>query len=147
MNLKTDIQLLKSSDLKAVIFLLKGLDLPIEDILTSSITFYGLKEAGELIGCAGIEQFSTNALLRSVAIHKNYAQKGLGSKLIDELVKKARGLGIKQLFLLTTTAEGFFTRKGFSKTDRNLVPESVKASKEFSEICSSNALVMTLALG
>jgi amino-acid N-acetyltransferase len=44
--------------------------------------------------------------------------------------------------LLTTTAEDFFARFGFRRTDRTQVPPSVRESREFQGACPTSATVM-----
>ena len=50
--------------------------------------------------------------------------------------------GLTPLYLLTTTAEDFFPRFGFSRITRQEVPESVRASVEFRSACPASAVVM-----
>jgi amino-acid N-acetyltransferase len=46
------------------------------------------------------------------------------------------------VFLLTTTAEGFFPRFGFEAVRHADVPASVQASVEFQSACPASAIVM-----
>ncbi len=50
------------------------------------------------------------------------------------------------MFLLTETAAHFFPRFGFRAISRGEVPESVRASLEFTTACPKSALVMERAL-
>jgi amino-acid N-acetyltransferase len=50
--------------------------------------------------------------------------------------------GIKELYLLTNTAEGFFSKIGFNKVERDNVPDSIRATKEFQSLCPSTAACM-----
>ena len=51
-------------------------------------------------------------------------------------------LQISALYLLTTTAAGFFPKFGFERIDRCDVPRSVQMSVEFTSACPSSATVM-----
>ena len=46
------------------------------------------------------------------------------------------------LYLLTTTAEGYFPKFGFERITRAEVPPSVQASVEFATACPASAIVM-----
>ena len=54
----------------------------------------------------------------------------------------ARSREVKALYLLTTTAEGFYTKQGYQTMDRNAVPVVVRETTEFRSICSSTAKCM-----
>lgn len=62
------------------------------------------------------------------------------------LVAKAEGHakahGVEEVYLLTTTAEGFFARLGYERVEREGAPESIRGTKEFSSICPSSAVLM-----
>ena len=94
-----------------------------------------------VIGTGGLESFRDCALLRSISI-KRSAEKGLGKFIVGELEKMARQNGVNCLYLLTTTAEGFFTKQGYETIDRETVPIEIKNTTEFSSICPSTAEVM-----
>jgi amino-acid N-acetyltransferase len=59
----------------------------------------------------------------------------------------AHELGVKELYLLTTTAEKFFPKLGFDSIDRDNVPTPIQATEEFSSICPSTAVCMVKKLG
>ena len=46
------------------------------------------------------------------------------------------------MFLLTTTAESYFGKRGYSTTSREAVPEAIRNTKEFASVCPSSAVVM-----
>ncbi|MCX5761786.1 MAG: GNAT family N-acetyltransferase, partial [Gemmatimonadetes bacterium] len=54
--------------------------------------------------------------------------------------------GIRTLWMLTTTADQWFPRFGFTVTARADVPEPVRASVEFQGACPDSAIVMRRAL-
>ena len=59
----------------------------------------------------------------------------------------ARDLGIDELYLLTETAETWFERRGYRAIERDVVPEPVRGSIEFTTACSTTAVAMRRALG
>jgi amino-acid N-acetyltransferase len=122
--------------------------LPYQDIDTSFTgkdkIFLGYyDEVGELIGSGGLELYGDAALLRSVAVKENQRGKELGKKIIDDLVSHAQKANIANIFLLTETAKDFFLKRGFEVIGRNEVPDSIKASSEFSHVCPASAVCMT----
>ena len=71
----------------------------------------------------------------------------MGRKLIEQLLERAEEAGVDELYLLTTTAEKYFPRFGFTRTTRAAVPDAVKASAEFRGACPDTAVVMTRRVG
>jgi amino-acid N-acetyltransferase len=62
--------------------------------------------------------------------------------LYARILAHAHLQGVGELFLLTNTAEGFFSKIGFHKTIRDSVPESIKTTKEFQSLCPSTTVCM-----
>ena len=97
---------------------------------------------GELVGSGGLELHGDSALLRSVAVRNTHRGKSLGKKIVNDLVTKARELKVMDIFLLTETAQDFFTRNGFKEISREEVPKTIKSSSEFVHICPASAVCM-----
>ena len=85
-------------------------------------------------------------LLRSLAVAADRRGGGLATRLVDALEARARTLGIRTLYLLTTTAEAFFARRGYAPADRATVPDAILATEEFRGICPSTAACMAKPL-
>jgi amino-acid N-acetyltransferase len=51
-------------------------------------------------------------------------------------------LGIKNIFLLTETAEDYFLKKGYEFLPREQAPESIRQSSEFRHACPASAILM-----
>lgn len=101
---------------------------------------------GRLIACGGLEYHEDVALLRSVAVESSHRGLGLGKSLIAELLAAAASRRIGSIVLLTTTAEDFFPRMGFSTVPRSSLPKAVMASEEFKGACPDTATAMLLRL-
>ncbi len=130
------------ADLKpAVLALLLENDLPVSD-LDETKTLFACLSNGDVIGTGGLESFGDCALLRSISIKKGLQKKGFGKFIVSQLEKMARQNGVKCLYLLTTTAGGFFAKQGYETIDRETVPVEIKNTTEFSSICPSTAEVM-----
>lgn len=121
--------------------LLQKNNLPTED-LNGQAKLFGTYEDDALIGVAGIELYGENALIRSVCVDEEYRSQGMAEILTEHIEQYAKNKGACHLFLLTTTAENYFKRKGFVKVDRNEVPQNVQLSTEFSSVCPSSAAVL-----
>jgi amino-acid N-acetyltransferase len=102
-------------------------------------------EKSALIGVAGFELHDKTALLRSVAVDKNFRGHGNGRILVEIIVKNAEVRGAKTVYLLTDNASAYFERLGFEIVSRDNVDESVKTSVEFTALCR-DATVMRKVL-
>lgn len=116
--------------------------LPYEDIDLNVHHMIGAFDKDQLKGIAGLELYGNYALLRSVAVDALEQQKGLGSALIHEVIEYSKIINLSKLYLLTETAESFFAKHGFCKTERGVVPQEVLNSKEFKHICPASAVCM-----
>lgn len=80
-------------------------------------------------------------------VKENFSSFVVGRRLVEQVLEQvleqASDEGIEELFLLTTTAEKYFPRFGFSSTSRSAVPTAIKASAEFQGACPDSAVVMT----
>lgn len=134
------------SELSSILNLLNEVDLPnegVKDHLSNFFTLKGNDDSNlEPWGCAGLEIYGDSALLRSMAISLEHQGKGLGTVLTEAMIKDARKKGIRKLFLLTDTAEDFFTRFGFRVVEREIIPEDVKTSIEFTKLCLAAPAMM-----
>ncbi|WP_255639893.1 arsenic resistance N-acetyltransferase ArsN2 [Deinococcus taeanensis] len=97
-------------------------------------------------GVAGIERHGVHGLLRSVAVRADQRGQGTGQALTSEMIRRAREAGLERLVLLTTTADGFYSRFGFSCLAREDLPPCVFASPGLQGACPASAVVMQLTL-
>ena len=133
-------------DLPFIKKLLKKNSLPYEDVsLKNQIFFIGYRESKPL-GIGGIEIFEQYGLLRSLVIIDQFRGKGYGKILASKIVEYAREIKLKEVYLLTTTAKGFFKKLGFKEVNRNQVPIEIKKSTEFKSLCPSTAICMKLKI-
>lgn len=134
-------------DLPGVRSLLSDAGLPSEDIEPHIGHFILAKNGAGLVGCVGLEPAGDFGLLRSLAVAPGFRGCGLGNDLCDRLTQQASNLGVKELYLLTTSAEGFFARRGFARIERREAPEAIRATEEFRMCCPSTAVCMRLGIG
>jgi amino-acid N-acetyltransferase len=126
--------------------LLSSLQLPTEGIEPHLANFVIAEQDGQLVGVIGFERYGEEALLRSAAVAPAAQRLGIGKALTEHVIGEAAATGIDTLFLLTTTAERFFSLYGFETVSRAQVPGAVQRSIEFTSSCPASATVMRLSL-
>ena len=142
-----------TGDLVAVERLLADAGLPVDgiaDILATNAADFVVAEdpesPGKLAAVAGLEVCRDDALLRSVAVRPEWRARGLGRDLVRRIVSLAEARGVNSLYLLTTTAEHYFPRLGFTRIDRDAVPLEIRDTIEFRAACPASAVAMTRPL-
>ena len=90
----------------------------------------------------GLQPYGDVALLRSLVVSPAARGTGYGSALVAEIEAYAQQLGVRELYLLTNSAEAFFSRRGYSSLDRANVPEAIRQTAEFSSLCPASAVCM-----
>ncbi len=114
---------------------------------TATSSFLLAESGGSIVGTIGLESYPPRGLLRSAAVLPAFRDRGIGVLLVDALVRAARERSISELVLLTTTAEKFFGRLGFSRIERGTLDGPILASPSVHRATCSSAAVMRLALG
>ena len=67
-----------------------------------------------IIGCGALHvMWDELAEVRTLAVHPDFARRGLGGRLLETLLDDARALGLRRIFCLTFEVD-FFSRHGFS---------------------------------
>jgi len=136
------------ADLVAVRALLRDAKLPADGIEDQFGEAYvvGVRREGRIVGLAGLEVYGSEGLLRSVVVVPPLRGLGLGEALVGDRLARARTLKLTSVWLLTTTAAGFFDQLGFTRVERTSAPPALQASKEFSVVCPGTAVCQRLAL-
>ncbi len=121
--------------------------LPHEDIPPQHLShFWVIKERGEILGSAGLEILGRSALLRSLAVDPRFRKRGFASELTKRAEDYAASLNIKEIYLLTMTAESFFRKRGYQKTERNSAPPEIQGTTEFQSLCPASSVCMAKVL-
>ena len=91
------------------------LDIP--GLKVDSIKFWSLWENGKLVGCGALKILDIgHGEFKSIRVHDDFRKKGYGTKIIENLINKARGLNIKRLSIETGAGQFFKpARKLFEK--------------------------------
>jgi amino-acid N-acetyltransferase len=103
-------------------------------------------EDGTVVGAVALEVAARRGLLRSLVVREGHRGKGLGSGLVSSLISRGHELGLRDLYVLTETADDFFTGREFTVVDRADVPPEIRATREFREQCPESARVLRFQL-
>jgi amino-acid N-acetyltransferase len=136
----------KREDLPEIFALLEECDLPKEGLATHISTTLVARKGTEIVGCSALELYQESALLRSVGVKPSYRSRGLGRRLTIAALNLGMQHKISNVYLLTETANVFFSKLGFEPISRADVPENVQRSVEFTTLCPDTAMVMTKVL-
>jgi amino-acid N-acetyltransferase len=128
----------------AVKRLLVANKLPLDGVPESLQDFLVAFDGQKVIGAIGLEIFGDCALLRSAVVDESARGTGLGAQLVEGALAKARVLRLKDVYLLTTTAEKYFPRFGFAAVPREDAPAELQKSAEFGGACPASAVLMKL---
>lgn len=134
------------ADLPQILQVLTEASLPLEGVPDGLTRVVVAEVAGELAGVAGLEEYGTSALLRSVAVSRQHQGKGIAGALVRRLLQEATSDTIHDVYLRTTTAEGYFPRFGFSPVELAQIPLEVQDSVEFRGACPATAVNMACSL-
>lgn len=137
-----EIRIAKLVDFEAVMGLLKSVGLPTEDLNPALPDFLLAFADDKLVGSAGIEANGSYGLLRSVAVDAAFRNYKIARRLVNDLTKQVRLQGVKELYLITTTADDYFEKQGYERVSRENVPAEIAQSQQFSNVCPSSAVVM-----
>jgi amino-acid N-acetyltransferase len=123
--------------------LLGGQGLPVSDITDEHLEhLFLLGSDGSPTGLVGIEIYGTDAWLRSLVVAENARTQGIGSALVQHAEDYATSRRVRAMYLLTTTAEGFFERRSYRRVDRNQAPPTIQSTPEFASLCPVSSAFM-----
>ncbi len=133
-----------ADDWRSIVKQLEIAGLPVRDLNLSRMSRFLVAQSAEgvFMGAIGLEQFGDQGLLRSLVVAENARGVGLGRELVVQLEHFAADLGVTEMWLLTIDADSFFRRSGFSTRDRDKVPNAIRSTSEFSELCPTSAFLM-----
>lgn len=126
----------------AVLALLAQHHLPVDGLADHWDTTLVVRTGGKVVGSAALEVYGEGGLLRSVAVDDAKRGRGFGQVATRAALGLADAMGLPAVYLLTTTADGFFPKFGFATISRADVPASVQQSVEFTSACPASAIVM-----
>ncbi|MEO1923889.1 MAG: N-acetyltransferase, partial [Nautiliaceae bacterium] len=95
-----------------------------DDEIATNIRSYQLVYEGKKpVGVGALHIYSPFlGEIRSLAVDKHYQRRGLGKMLVQNLLKEARELDLKEVLVLTYQKE-FFEKLGFIEIEKEAVPD------------------------
>jgi amino-acid N-acetyltransferase len=94
-----------------------------DEIATNIRSYTVIREDKNILGYGALHiHTKTLAEIRSLVVDKNFRGKGIGAKIVKELVKEAKDLKLSQVFTLTYKKE-FFEKLDFKEIPKESLPE------------------------
>jgi arsenate reductase len=137
----------EASDRAAILALLQQASLPIDDLVEPGrVRFWAAVRDGKIVGAVGLETFGTSGYLRSLVVAADERSQGTGVALVRALERDAAAGGLREMALLTQTAQLFFARLDYRVIPREQAPEAVRVHPQFQSLCPASAVCMIKAL-
>lgn len=110
----------KTSDVKAIRELVDSYAAPGQMLAKETVTLYESVQEftvaeldGKVVGCGALHTLWEDlAEVRTVAVEKSLHNQGIGKKIMERIIERAREIGVARIFCLTFQTE-FFSRHGF----------------------------------
>ena len=91
--------------------------LDIDGLKNQSIKFWSLWEDSKLVGCGALKFLSkTHGEFKSIRVADNFKNKGYGKKIINDLLSKAKVLGIQKISVETGAGKFFLPARKLFKS-------------------------------
>lgn len=109
--------------------------------------FFVCEDKKKIVGCSALHiSWDDLAEIKSLAVVKNYQNKGIGRKLAEACILEAKKIGAGRVFALTYVPD-FFKKLGFRQTAHNKLPHKIWAEcincPKFPD-CQETALIKKL---
>ncbi len=135
-----------ADDIPVIKQLLVANDLPTDGIDDHWKTFIVARDGDDIVGCGGAEAQKYAALIRSVAVAGSHRSLGIGRRIVRQLLDRLASRGIREFYLLTTTAQPYFAKRGFKPIDRDEIHPQLLGSAELRGACPDSAVCMRLVM-
>lgn len=117
----------------------------VNEIYENIRDFVVCEDRGRVVGVAALHiLWDDLAEVRSLAVQKEYQNRGIGRKLVTTCLKDAKALGINRVFVLTYQRD-FFQRLKFRDVDKASLPQKIWGDcircPKFPE-CDEHALIV-----
>lgn len=88
-----------------------------------------IERDGLIIGCTALHPIEneTAGVIACLAVHPDYRRSARALRLLEHVHSKAKILGMKQLFALTTQTSHWFLERGFAPIAIDKLPEQLKS--------------------
>ncbi|POM71998.1 LOW QUALITY PROTEIN: Amino-acid N-acetyltransferase [Phytophthora palmivora] len=96
-----------------------------EHIESNVDTFTVVERDGAIIACCTLQPYENNfAEMGCVAVDPTYRNLGKGNAMLGYIMRKAAGMGVTKLFVMTTRTAHWFLERGFVEATVNDLPPS-----------------------
>ena len=124
----------RTSDVKAIRELVDSYAAPGQMLSKETVTLYEsvqefliAEKDGKVVGCGALHVLWEDlAEVRTVAVSQEFHKQGVGHLILNEIIKRAREIGVKRIFCLTFQTE-FFGSIGFKEIHGTPVEPDVYA--------------------
>ena len=124
----------RTSDVKAIRELVDSYAAPGQMLSKETVTLYEsvqefliAEKDGKVVGCGALHVLWEDlAEVRTVAVSQEFHKQGIGHLIPNEIIKRAREIGVKRIFCLTFQTE-FFGSIGFKEIHGTPVEPDVYA--------------------
>jgi len=144
--MKVEIRPANPDELPELIELLQQSGLPLAGVEAHLTNYLVATKVGRMVGMVGLEVYGDVGLLRSLAVVPTEKGTGVGKELVVAILEKAEQTKLTAVYLLTTTAEGYFPRFGFQRIARGDMDNRLADSEELRGACPATAVCMRLGL-
>jgi len=135
----------REGDVDDILSLLIDADLNVDGLHEYLGSFVVAVDGDQIVACIGAEAFQFVALVRSLAVLPEYQGRGLGRRLVRQVLDRFSSRGLREFYVVTEDAEGYFKKRGFKPCDRDEVHPQVLGSSELAN-ASDSAVVMRLQM-
>ncbi len=125
-------------DYARMVAALAAADLPTSDLEEGHAEYFAFGDSA----FGGIVRHGAVGLLRSMVVSAHRRGLGTGSALLAALTSHAHDTGVRDLWLLTASAEPFFSRHGFRTASRGEAPNAIANTSQFRDLCPASAILM-----
>ena len=104
-----------------------------EQLETTIDDFVVVERDGAIIGSAALHAFPADGIgeIACLAVDPAYRAQGRGDGLLDYLLRRARGQGLRRLVVLTTRTGHWFRERGFEPAELEALPMDRRALYNF----------------
>lgn len=109
--------------------------------------FTVIERENMIVACGALypqpgQEGGRQAELACMATHPDYRDEGRGQKILEQIEKNARRIGVNKLFVLTTKTPHWFVERGFVQSNVDALPEKKKSLYNYQR----NSMIFAKAL-
>lgn len=101
-----------------------------EDLREKMADYVVCDSDGIIQACGALHPYPADgsAEVAAIAVNPAFGQLGLGKRIVDHLIEKARSLGLSSVFVLTTQTQDWFETLGFREASVAELPPAKRAA-------------------